>query len=87
MKPSIKLGEDFRRFSKQSQRTDGSKGWIRMSNHLQTQTMKGFQKNLYLGILYWKSLECHTLKLPNTDGNDALMLGHSPLVAPTKAED
>lgn len=58
-----------------------------MSNHLQTRTMKGFQKNLYLGILYWKSCECQTLKFPNIDGNDTLMLDHSPFVAPTEAED
>jgi len=87
MKPSVKFGEDFRCFSKQSQQPDVSKGWITMSNHLQTQTMKVFQKNLYLEILYWKNCECQTSKFPNIDGNDTLMLGHSPFVAPTEAED
>lgn len=54
MKPSIKFGGDFSYFSKQNQKTDVSKGWIRMSNHLPIQTMKVSRKT-YLEMLYWKS--------------------------------
>lgn len=87
MKSSIKFGGDFSYFSKQNQQIDVSKGWIRMHNHLQTQTMKVSRKT-YLEMLYWKSQSVPNFKLSKYCLGQHTTAGPlSPFVAATKAED